>query len=271
MDSMRKSRIIYEAACKILDEMHSEAGITDSLEKYYRGDNPNPESLENVFRNLIISAQNRQGMPRVIKFHDREHVIQEILFYYDINQISQKGADYFLRKFNVQKNRLGVDTFGKQWSQWCKAIFDSANFLNQFTDINDFTAFVESFQQNLATRIALPLYLQTKIYGIGFALACDFLKELNYQNYLKPDTHIVYICKSLELIDTKADGKNEKVLAFEAIDRLARDVEQKPYKVDKILWLISSGKFYKDRDENSNPISIHPRRDVLVDRVKGLI
>lgn len=87
--------------------MHSEAGITDSLGKYYRGDNPNPESLENVFRNLIISAQNRQGMPRVIKFHDREHVIQEILFYYDINQISQKGADYFLRKFNVQKTDLG--------------------------------------------------------------------------------------------------------------------------------------------------------------------
>ncbi|NCD05852.1 MAG: hypothetical protein EOL97_07010 [Spirochaetia bacterium] len=54
------------------------------------------------------------------------------------------------------------------------------------------------FEYNLQTKIALPLLISKKISGIGFALACDFLKELGFTDYSKPDVHIVAVLTSLQ-------------------------------------------------------------------------
>ena len=41
--------------------------------------------------------------------------------------------------------------------------------------------------------------------GIGFALACDFLKELGFVNFAKPDVHVKAIVKGLNLSDSDDD------------------------------------------------------------------
>lgn len=51
--------------------------------------------------------------------------------------------------------------------------------------------FVSRFDYNISTRMALPLLISTKISGVGFALACDTLKELGFTNYPKPDVHMM--------------------------------------------------------------------------------
>ena len=87
---------------------------------------------------------------------------------------------------------------------------------------------MKSFSYNADTRAALPLNLSANIKGLGFALCCDALEELGY--YPKPDTHIIKICRSLDLV------RDEKQMStFRAIVDLAADNEQTPYKVDKIF------------------------------------
>lgn len=48
------------------------------------------------------------------------------------------------------------------------------------------------------------LLLEQQIVGIGFALACDFLKELEYVNFAKPDVQLRDIFKGLELCPPKS-------------------------------------------------------------------
>ena len=122
---------------------------------------------------------------------------------------------------------------------------DAANFMSNFKDIEDFKSFVTQFDYNLPTRIALPLLISTKISGIGFALACDFLKELGYTSYPKPDVHLIQVFVGAGL------SSNDPISVFEAIVRMAEDckdidLEVTPYKIDKIIWLICSGRFYLD-------------------------
>ena len=50
--------------------------------------------------------------------------------------------------------------------------------------------FIKGFLTNEQSKLALPLLLSEEIFGFGFALACDFLKDNVSPEFLKPDTHI---------------------------------------------------------------------------------
>ena len=51
--------------------------------------------------------------------------------------------------------------------------------------------------------------ISVKVSGFGFPLAYDFLKELGYTEYKKPDVHLIDIFKGLGLID-----RNENLCFF---------------------------------------------------------
>ena len=85
------------------------------------------------------------------------------------------------------------------------------------------------FDYNIHTRVALPLLIDEKINGIGFALACDFLKELGFTSYSKPDVHIKDVFSALDLSGT------DNLSVFEAVDRMATDNGETPYKIDKVI------------------------------------
>ena len=69
--------------------------------------------------------------------------------------------------------------------------------MSNFTDVDDFRSFVTQFDYNKPTRMALPLLISTKISGIGFALACDCLKELGFLSYPKGERLNKYIGRIL--------------------------------------------------------------------------
>ena len=78
---------------------------------------------------------------------------------------------------------------------------------------------------------------------MGFPLACDFLKEIGYTDFPKPDVHIKDIIKVLLKSDT--ENKISDISAYEIIIDIATKSNVTPYKMDKILWFICSGKFYE--------------------------
>lgn len=71
-------------------------------------------------------------------------------------------------------------------------------------------------------------------------MACNALKELGYLDYPKPDVHMIDIFESLGL------SESSPYAVFEAIVKMAEANGVTPYEADKILWLICSGKYYKD-------------------------
>ncbi len=78
---------------------------------------------------------------------------------------------------------------------------------------------------------------------IRFTLTCDFLKELGFAQYGKPDSHIKSIFASLEWV--AKESKDEDI--FKKIDEIATIVNKTPYYVDKVFWLLASGNFYNER------------------------
>lgn len=86
------------------------------------------------------------------------------------------------------------------------------------------------------------MLLSHEIDGFGFALSCDFLKELGYVNFPKPDVHLRDIFTALKLCQDEDDDYH----LFKAIVRVAGHADVTPYNADKVFWLIGSGNFYDD-------------------------
>lgn len=235
----------YEYLLKTLPRELSEK----DLGKYFIGDSIKVSSLEDIFERFIESAQNYQGMPNFIKFSERKTRIKELLHNYDLNWIVNQNLDYLFSvfseeyKFKISNPNLKFNS----WYKWLHSVIDSAKFLLSFKDFNEFKGFIEQFNYNLTIRTALPLLLSTKISGLGFALACDILKELGYTNYVKPDIHIIDICYELGLCDSR-----DPILVFETMIHIAEENNITPYKLDKIFWLISSGNYYLDNIKTKN-------------------
>ncbi|BDX18097.1 hypothetical protein MFKK_09070 [Halopseudomonas aestusnigri] len=83
------------------------------------------------------------------------------------------------------------------------------------------------------------MLLKEEIFGFGFALACDFLKETGYPDFVKPDTHINDISRGLGITDAKNDFG-----VFKDLEAYCQRIDMLPYEVDKLFWLVGSGRFY---------------------------
>lgn len=189
-------------------------------------------------------------MPNVIKFSERKERISELLCDLDYQQIKDLSPEEIYKLFRKEFNVGGADNKYNSWYKWSRSVIDSAKFISDFSDVKDFVEFVNRFDYNVSTRMALPLLISKKICGIGFALACDTLKELGFTNYSKPDVHLIEIFSALNL------SEKNQISTFEAIVRMSErcktvDVNVSPYKVDKIFWLICSGRFYLETPEIS--------------------
>jgi hypothetical protein len=133
------------------------------------------------------------------------------------------------------------------WPQYCKTILSAAEFIEQFDSADDFFNWVDFFDKDDRARASLPMLLSHEIDGFGFALSCDFLKELGYVNFPKSDVHLRDIFTALELCQQKDDDYQ----LFKAIGRVANHANVTPYAADKVFWLIGSGYFYDDLEIGS--------------------
>ncbi|GAG19666.1 unnamed protein product, partial [marine sediment metagenome] len=135
-----------------------------------------------------------------------------------------------------------------------------SRFLSRFHDLKEFDDFTKNFISNPDTRIGLPLLLKEEIHGFGFALACDFLKENVNPKFVKPDTHIKDIFKGICI--SKSNASDFEV--FTDVVKFSECICEVPYRVDKLFWLVGSGKFYLQRigtKENGELKTLEVRTD----------
>ena len=215
-----------------------------------------PNRWDTVFMQFLESAQSHQSSPKVIgNSIGGVKNLASILENFEPLRICLKfsGVDApndLLDEIKAKLNPKGEfrRTPKSLWPRYVKTILSGAQFFSSFNTVLDFFSFCDAFNSSQITRPALPMVLEHRIYGIGFALACDFLKEIGYLEFGKPDVHIREIFTSIGLAHQVADD----LAILEAVQRVAEHVKVSPFAVDRVFWLIASGNFFKDSERIGN-------------------
>jgi hypothetical protein len=251
---------------------HRAQGITDELLEHYATPWPHgktPSSMSDVFQRLLRSARNRNMMATVIP----DSIVDSLgplLEGFNPAKVTERFIspdqllDTIIRvlrpRGKLRRSRGGL------WPLFTRATLSGARFLSQFGDGPEFLAWVQVFDDDPRKRAALPMLLSQEIDGFGFALACDFLKELGFVNFAKPDVHVKAIVKGLGLT---SDTANDYVV-FKTVARVAAHCDASPYAVDKVFWLVGSGRFYDHGSIGRNGRIITNREQFIQDASRAL-
>ncbi len=227
----------------------SALGVTPELLEHYL--NPGvpalrPKTIPGIYRRLLLSAQERAMATRVIRavLGGIDELAPVLCDFRPRAIVRKYGEDWrpvlddiqreLHPKGKIRRGPRSILPF------FCRTITSAASFLAQFTSSDEFYAWVDIFDRDERARPALAMLLSLEIEGFGFALGCNFLKDLGYFNFGKPDVQLKTIFKGLGLASQNA-GDYE---VFKAIARVARHQGVSPYNVDKLFWLVGSGYFH---------------------------
>jgi len=209
-----------------------------------------PKSINDICYNMISHSSNRQGMPNAIG--DIKKLSKILCEYYPI-QIKVKYVNWEQLFKTIKENRnytppgrMVIDNSHSFWVIFCKSIISIANYLSRFSSYNEYILYVDTFiSDNPDIRLAFPLILKEEIFGYGFALACDFTKEYISPEFIKPDTHIRDIFTGVGLCNEDDNDYN----IFRKVIKYCQDINEVPYAVDKLFWLIGSGKLHETSEK----------------------
>lgn len=206
-----------------------------------------PENLNGIFKSLLNSAKNSGGMPNFIgEIESLEPFLYSFspkLVFENYNSWEDLFDEIYNSDFKTPSKMYKINK-KNSWVKYCKSVIDSAKFLARFDNISDFENYVKQFinESNPDLRIAFPLILKEEIFNVGFALACDFIKDNISPEFIKPDTHInqlfigIGICKK----------NHTDFEIFRNVISFSKSTDKNPYWIDKLFWLIGSRRFYKN-------------------------
>jgi hypothetical protein len=245
---MNRMRSTYFAAKKFLIQVLARPDAKDVVESYLSLPDQcdMPDSLNELFLRLLSSAQNANMKKSVIGGSiDGVRNLGPAIFRFNPRKVARTFAnnpDGLLAHIVREVNPTGQirTTTRSIWPKYCKTILSAATFLGQFENAEDFYEWANHFYGDQRSMAALPLALAAEIEGIGYALACDFLKELGFVSYGKPDVHVIQIFTGIGLCPAMASPYQVQ----KVITQIAEAAKVSPYDVDKVFWLIGSGKFH---------------------------
>ena len=205
-----------------------------------------PVTLEELYLRLLASAQNANMKAGVIGGSiGGVEKLATVLFDFNPKKVSDAygvNSDLVLSDIEAKLQPSGKirKTSKSIWPKYCETILSAARFFIQFSSGKEFYDWANHFYKDKRAIAALPMILAEEIYGIGYPLACDFLKELGFVNYGKPDVHLIDIFVGLGLCHRGASPYEiQKIIV-----QMAEAKGVSAYNVDKLFWLIGSGKFY---------------------------
>ena len=234
-----------------------------------------PKNDENfIFYRLCISLQNSGHMSQSIKFYgDNKEKIKKVTQNFDARKIIKKYGlandiyNAFIEDEKIEDNGEGVEN-ETNWGKYSKGIFEGAKYLvnGGFKNIKDLINLSNTIIEVKDEEYNNIIGLQKLIHGLGLALTCDWLKECGCTWLVKSDIHIKKVYQHLIEKDDDINFKvNEKEIIKEMFNWSLRikqeyDPNMSAYKLDKMIWLICTGDFYK--------FGIKIGRDLIIDFVK---
>lgn len=242
MNKEEKYKLVFECAKQFLKDIIAEyPDLNQSILEKHLEHEARFDNIVDANKRLIESLSNRNMMASVINFKGKETQLREILCNYEPQAIINKysSANELFGAFKKNFEIKNVQSKGNLWRKFSEGIISGSKFMASFKNKEEFDSFIKTFSLNKYTKAALPMLLSKEIRGFGLALACDFIKELGYRDYPKPDVHLIKIFSSLGLATS-----TEPYEVYKSIIEMSEAVEEDAYTVDKIFWLISSGRFY---------------------------
>jgi len=223
------------------------------IEKHWIPESDKPLEINRIFERLCDSAQNMQMAPNVVsKSIGGIRKLSKVTNNFDVSyMVKTYGKEDYMKFFESIRailNPTGQLRLESRsvWPKFCKAVIDGAHYLNTFGSHDNFYTYADKLYNSEQTKNLLPFAISFEIRGIGVALACDFLKEIGYIRYGKPDVHLLDILIAGKFLSPEVRDKTEgRYQALRVIDTLADKNNLSPYAIDKTLWLIGSGKYYK--------------------------
>ncbi len=209
---------------------------------------------------MLKSIRNKQGMPNSI---GNVEDLKPFLENFNPKRVLKKYGSVWKKLFREIKkskqinSRMKINTPQNFWVIFCKGAISAASYLTKFKSLEEFREFIDMFLLNEYTRLSLPFILANEIDGFGFALACDFLKEIGYPQFAKPDVHIIKIFTGIGISKSSKDYD-----VFIDVVRFSEAIGKKPYEVDKLFWLVGSGNF------SLKGIKIQTNRDKFIKDMK---
>jgi len=248
---IRDKKAYYMALKYLIEQSKNKGGTKELINKYlhFSENTQRPKDIESIYLRILNTAQNANMKSGVIgKAIGGVENLGKVLFQFNpLKVLNKYGAEWESLLDEIEKKLAPHGEIRREsrsiWPKFCQTILSAASFMIRFSSAKDFYRWVDSLYIDEKTRVALPMIVSYEVDGIGFALACDFLKELGYVDFGKPDIHIKQIFKELKLCESKANDYH----VHQAILRIAKNVRKTPYNVDKLFWLIGSGYFYDDK------------------------
>ena len=231
-------------------------GIADkhkvsNLKKYFSPDVPQKKNMSTLFKRLCFHTQNSSRMRNSIKWDDNYNVIEKFTENFDVvkflNNYNKCKNEEDIYKIIIKKFENLMNSSGKNIETYSKTIYTSAKFLSNF---KTYDGFIKKMQD---CGIFAPEYLKKNIIGLGSALACDFLKELDPSfDICKPDVHVSACIKKFSEIPDYVEGDLCDFLVRMKVTEIAKQIDISAYKLDKMLYLICSENFYLDNNKRNN-------------------
>ena len=119
---------------------------------------------------------------------------------------------------------------------FCDSALWGAALLSNIGSARTFHAFVEKFLNSQMSFAVLPLLLQEEVKGLTFPMACEFLSDSGYPDYVEPNPKIKQLLFDIGAI---YDRDNYEVLKF--MKEVADCNNTSPWTVNQIFLLISAG------------------------------
>jgi hypothetical protein len=255
MTEKEKHEQFYEFAMEYLNKC-TPKDIKPELESYLKP--VEVSNLSDVYGQLLFSAQNRERAPKVIGDSiggiDK---LRPVLNNFDVHEIIKNYNrpddddnvndifDKIQKAFHLEIKKKTDKKRDTLWFQFCKSILTGAQFLSQFKDKDDFFTFVNKFDNDERARPAIILLIAENVFGYQLALSCDFLKEIGFIKFGKPDVHVMEIFERCGLAPEVTIKTRKEYEMMMKIKEIAENAGVDAYRLDKIIWLISSRRFYK--------------------------
>lgn len=252
----------YNKIYEIFDLLRKAAYISDiEVSSLFEPDGDN--SNKSIFRRMCSSLQNSGHMGNSIKFNDENYeLIREKTndfnaaefcrkydrwenFYRDLTDNGKLDNGKKEKKIKAKVKR-DIET---NWEKYAKGLFEGANFLidGGFEKIKKLTLMSKQITKVSDENINSIMEISQKIHGLGFALTCDWLKECGCLWLVKPDVHMKEVYRHLTHSSKKSISDSVVIKDMFDYSLLIKrfDAEMTAYKLDKIIWLICTGNFYK--------------------------
>lgn len=260
---------LYNFAYRFLLEKE---GVTEELiKKHFQPEYNKPKNINIIYQRLCETAQNKQMSTKVIGGSiGGVEKLKDVLFNFNPKKVSEtygkNDSEKLLNEIILKLKPKGQirRTSRSIWPLFCQSIIDSAYFLSEFNNAESFYKWANFFAKDEKAKPALPMLISIEISGIGFPLACDFLKEIGFLNFGKPDVHLKEIFKELNLINPNERSTiKQDYQTLKLIDKIAIANNTTAFEVDKIFWLIGSGNFYLSN------IQIGRNRNQFIEQIKN--